>query len=89
MYNGRLSIFNLSHLSMINIKHRWHKQQRYYEAYVTQDLLGDWVVISSWGQLDGAGACLRKKIVDSEEKAMDALHQIYRLRKKNGYVGVQ
>jgi predicted DNA-binding WGR domain protein len=71
---------------MLNVMRWVHPQKRrYYEAFVLEDLLGDWEVVTSWGALDSKRGGGKVKIVDSREAAEAAIEKVGRRRQKRGY----
>jgi len=68
--------------------HRWvhHEKRRYYQAFVLEDLLGDWEVVSAWGALDSKRGGTMRKVVESREAAETAVAEIGKRRRQRGYV---
>lgn len=64
---------------------RWETNQRYYVARVSQDLLGDWVIESSWGGLHNNLGNRKQQIAASYRDAIDALVKIHAKRRSRKY----
>lgn len=64
---------------------RWENKHRYYAARVYQDLLGDWVVASSWGGLGNNLGNGKQQVVPSYHDAVGTLVQINKQRHARHY----
>ena len=67
--------------------HRWinTEKQRYYQAYLVKDLLGDWVLVRAWGSLNTARGSQRTDLVSSEADGLQKLVALDRRRQQRGY----
>jgi hypothetical protein len=68
------------------------EKRRYYQAFVLEDLLGDWEVVSAWGTLDskhGGSRGSKRKVVGSREAAEAVMAEIGKRRRQRGYQSVQ
>lgn len=64
---------------------RWETDTRYYVCDLHQDLLGDWVMLQSWGGKFNRLGRQSFKVVDSEAQACELIVQLHRTRIKRGY----
>lgn len=75
-----------------NTRYRWENKinGRYYEAWLSQDLLGDWVVTRVNGSLKGRQSRVRHTWCESEAKGVALLYRINRTRRSasHGYHSV-
>ncbi len=67
----------------------WHKETRYYQARLEQDLFGFWVVTRVWGRRGTRRGQIRTLAVSSPAEGMQRLADIAVLRRQHGYVRVQ
>jgi hypothetical protein len=70
--------------------YRWEnlEKQRYYIAYINQDLWGNWLVSCSWGGKNRAGGRVNHLMGSSYRDAIDCLALIHKKRLKHGYTAV-
>lgn len=70
----------------MNISMLWVNQEkrRSYRVRVYQDLLGDWVMVRSWGALDTSHGGSKTDLIDVA-KVDDLLIGIEKQRTKKGY----
>lgn len=61
------------------------EERRYYQAYITTDLLGDLVVVRNYGSLDTARGAIKTSAVNNQEEAKELLGEIAKTRKRHGY----
>ena len=64
---------------------RHDRKRRFYSAWLERDLLGDWVLIRTWGSLDtrlGRGA---QEVVPDYAAGVEALRRLDRRRRRRGY----
>ncbi len=75
----------------INIYMRWEHSEkaRYYEAYIKKDLLGDIVLIKTWGSKYSRLGNNTQEIYISYEEALKKLLNLHQYRIKRGYHFVQ
>jgi predicted DNA-binding WGR domain protein len=72
---------------MLHAMHWVHpKKRRYYQAFVLQDLLGDWEVVAAWGALDSQQGGSLRKVVGSREAGAQVIAQLGQRRRQRGYV---
>jgi len=66
---------------------RWERKAdgHFYAACITKDLLGDWIVIKSWGGPKRPIPHVASFVVESRSHAVDMLIAIARKRKSRGY----
>jgi predicted DNA-binding WGR domain protein len=57
---------------------------RFYQMFVTPDLLGDWSLIREWGRIGSPGT-VRKDWFDTEEEAITARQMLLDAKRKKGY----
>ena len=62
------------------------KSERYYEADVLRDLLGDWTVVRVWGGLGTHRGGQRIGVRGSQADAERALAQVAKRRQQRGYI---
>jgi hypothetical protein len=64
-------------------------KRRYYRVILQNDLLGDLVIIRSWGSLDSDRGQVRKEIVDSESDGIMKVQEIEKRRLYRGYTNIR
>ena len=64
---------------------RWESATRYYEVFLQQDLLGDWVLSTSRGGLRNRLGALRHLALPSKDAAVGELVTLHKQRLKRGY----
>jgi len=64
---------------------RWEKSTRYYEAYLHQDLWGDWVLTRVWGRRGSKLGQIRNFPCASYEEGLAQLSEVEKRRKQHGY----
>lgn len=64
---------------------RWERNTRYYEAVLSKDLFGGWVVTKCWGRKNSRLGQLRNVPVDTESEGYDVIAAIWRRRLRRGY----
>ncbi|MEZ5584441.1 MAG: WGR domain-containing protein [Candidatus Competibacteraceae bacterium] len=64
---------------------RWEKNTRYYEAYLHQDLWGDWVLTRVWGRRGSKLGQIRDIPCASYEEGLAKLGEVEKRRKQHGY----
>ena len=67
------------------VRLRWEKDTRYYEAHVEQDLWGGWVLTRIWGRRGTAMGQVRRAPCETYEEAVEKLAGIEKRRLKRGY----
>jgi len=67
---------------------RWFhpEKQRYYQADLVLDLLGDWQVITAWGGIESRRGGHRNLYVPSREDGLQQLAAIEQRRRQRGYL---
>ena len=66
------------------LKHRWEKDQRYYEAQLTRDLFG-WILMRSWGKIGTRRGRTMRVRPESYDKGLELLEAVKKRRKSHGY----
>jgi predicted DNA-binding WGR domain protein len=69
-------------------RRRWEKDSRYYEAYVCQDLWGDWVLTRIWGRRGTELGQVRRAPCGSYAEALEQLAAVGKQRESRGYAAV-
>jgi len=66
---------------------RWvnEKTNRYYYIAWQKDLLGDWVVMHSWGGIDTRRGGIKYQLCTSTEQFNEAINQLHKRRSQHGY----
>jgi len=59
---------------------RWETGERWYEAILTQDLLGDWIVLRVWGGKGSRRHGQKTDMVNSEADGRNLIEQIHKTR---------
>jgi len=72
---------------MFPAKMSWRHEQkrRYYRAWLAQDLLGDWVLVRTWGSLDSHLGGSAQELVPDCAAGQEALRRLDRRRRQRGY----
>ena len=73
----------------IEIRQRWERHTRYYEAYLHQDLWGNWVLTRVWGGRGQATGQVRHRPCQSYEAGIEDLEQVSHRRRQRGYTPVR
>lgn len=66
----------------------WLTQTRYYQVMLTQDLLGDWVLVRGWGGRFNDHGRQKTLVVPDFETGVKAINAIAKIRAQRGYVEV-
>jgi len=69
-------------------RRRWEKNTRYYEAYLQQDLWGQWILTRVWGRRGTLLGQVRHLPCASYADGLEQLAQLDKRRRQRGYVGV-
>ena len=64
---------------------QWHKDTRYYEVQLHQDLWGDWLLTRRWGRRSARSGQSRAMPCASYEHGLALLEKIVQRRQKRGY----
>ena len=64
---------------------RWHKDTRYYEAYLHQDLWGRWLLTRTWGRRESNLGQTRHTPCRSQQHGLELLQATIKRREKRGY----
>ncbi|HID82050.1 MAG TPA: hypothetical protein EYP51_06735 [Thiotrichales bacterium] len=66
---------------------RWvhAEKRRHYTLHLGQDLLGDWVLVRSWGSLDSQRGQVSRQLVGDWDKGLEALEAAHKRRHARGY----
>jgi predicted DNA-binding WGR domain protein len=66
---------------------RWvHREKaRYYQAELTEDLLGGWCVVTAWGGTHSRLGQIRRAWLPSNTEALKQLDVIDKRRRRRGY----
>jgi predicted DNA-binding WGR domain protein len=70
------------------LRRRWEKGPRFYEALVERDLFGDWVLTLVWGRRGSALGRVQHCPQPSVAAAHDAFHMAAQRRQRRGYARV-
>jgi predicted DNA-binding WGR domain protein len=73
----------------IVIRQRWERHTRYYEAYLHQDLWGNWVLTRIWGGRGQATGQVRHQPCPSYAAGIAALERVGHRRRQRGYTPVR
>jgi hypothetical protein len=67
---------------------RWEHadKKRYYQIFLSCDLLGDWVVTKSWGGLSTSAGRITHVACSSLDEAKKLIAKIILMRTKRGYI---
>lgn len=65
--------------------YRWETSERYYMAFLKQDLLGDWVVNQYWGSKISRLGGSKMVCVQTENQGIQYLEKLNNKRIKRGY----
>lgn len=65
------------------------KTRRHYTVHLAKDLLGDWVLLRSWGSLDSRAGCIRKCLVENYRAGCLEIEVISSTRQTHGYLMVE
>jgi len=68
-------------------RQRWEKDTRYYEAYLQQDLWGQWILTRVWGRCGTLLGQVRNLPCASYADGLDQLARLDKRRRQRGYVG--
>ena len=70
---------------------RWvnDAKARYYQAWLTEDLFGDWTVVTAWGGLGSRRGRARSTAVPSYEDGLARIEEIAKRRRQRGYRSVE
>jgi len=63
-------------------------KHRYYQAYLTQDLFGDWALRTVWGGVGSRRGRVRNTGVASYEDGLAQIREIEKRRAQRGYAAV-
>ena len=69
----------------MNIRFQNYKNRRYYQLYLSQDLLGDWVLTKSWGAIGTSSGKVTHIRLENYEKALRQIDVLVKSRKRLGY----
>ncbi|HID99445.1 MAG TPA: hypothetical protein EYP59_04055 [Thiotrichaceae bacterium] len=61
------------------------KTRRHYTAHFQEDLLGDLILVQSWGSLDSGVGRIQKRLMQNKREGFLAVEAISRTRKKHKY----
>ena len=64
---------------------RWHKDTRYYEAILEQDLWGEWLLVRRWGRRGQRSGQSKATPCDSYEQGLRLLEDVSKRRTQRGY----
>jgi predicted DNA-binding WGR domain protein len=70
---------------------RWvnEAKARYYQAWLTEDLFGDWTLVTAWGGLGSRRGQARLTAVPSYEDGLARIEEIAKRRRQRGYRSVE
>ena len=78
---------------MVTTVHRWEKRdnetQRYYEAFVVRDLLGDQVLVTRWGGIGTAHGRSQQRLLTADQDVRAAMSRVDKQRTRRGYARCQ
>jgi predicted DNA-binding WGR domain protein len=61
-------------------------KRRYYQLYLAKDLLGDWVLIKSWGALDSSRGRVVHLQLPNYLAGLQQIENLAKTRMRRGYV---
>lgn len=65
---------------------RWERNGRFILIHLQEDLLGDWCLIRTWGEVGaGAGQQFRRQLFRTYPDALAAIEKVRRRRESEGY----
>jgi len=65
------------------------KTRRHYTAHFQEDLLGDLILVQSWGSLDSGAGRIQKRLMQNKREGFLAVEEISRTRKRHKYTLVE
>ena len=65
------------------------KSRRHYTVHLAKDLLGDWVLLRSWGSLDNGAGRIQKSWMENYRAGCLEVERISTTRKAHGYLVVE
>ncbi len=65
--------------------YRWETQDRFYQAWLGQDLLGDWTVLQQWGSKYTSLGSQLVACVKTEAEGLQRLAAVAQQREQHGY----
>jgi hypothetical protein len=70
-----------------SVMYRWvnRKKCRYYTARISQDLLGQWMLVLAWGDIESCRGAIRKIVLASEDEGQRKIVAIAKRREAHGY----
>ena len=66
--------------------YRWETHDRFYQAWLGQDLLGDWTVLQQWGSKYTSLGSQLVAYVKTEAEGLQRLVAVARQREQHGYL---
>lgn len=67
---------------------RWHKNTRYYDAQLHQDLWGNWVLTCTWGRRNSKLSQVRHTPCETYQQGFGLLQATIKRREQRGYTRV-
>lgn len=64
----------------------WQTSERFHTAFLTPDLFGGWVLVTSSGALTGRGGRIHQKPLATYDQGLTAIQQMRQRRRREGYV---
>lgn len=65
---------------------RWHKgNQRFYQAQLVKDMLGDWCILCTWGSLNSRLGNHKTHVFSDKNEALVFVDALNEKRLKRGY----
>jgi len=70
---------------------RWVNEEtaRYYQAWLIEDLFGDWTLVTAWGGLGSRRGRARSTAVPSYEDGLARIEKVAKRRGQHGYRGAE
>ena len=65
---------------------RWETENKYYIAWLEEDLFKDWILIKAWGDKHSRLGSVRKELCDSYHNGIFRLQTLDKKRRQRGYL---
>lgn len=87
-YLGQIMMEFPSKIESLFMRWKHHEKKRYYQVFLSRDLLGDWVLTKSWGGLTTSNGRVTHVACHSIDEAKVLIEKISRTRARRGYIEV-